>query len=234
MPYPSRASAVLTTTAILLAVCGAALITVKKPAPPASAPLPKTAALPPLEFAWPPVPGEAYPDLKLLDDEGRQVSLSKFKGKVILLEPTAMTCAACQAFSGGNRPDIGGFGLKPQADLIDLEESLARYADGVSLDGRNVVFVQLLIYNLNNTAPSVEEVQQWRDHFQLRRRHPNMVFLVADPRMLGQASYDMIPGFHLIDRDFRFTKDSSGHTKRDDLWSGLFPELGRLGRNRGT
>jgi hypothetical protein len=182
-----------------------------------------------MEFAWPPVPGEPYPDLKLLDEEGRTVSLSQFKGKVILLEPTAMTCSACQAFSGGNRPDIGAFpGGSPQADLVDIDVGVDRYAGGISLQDPNVVFVQLMLYNSSNQAPSAAEVRKWRDHFKLRQRYPQMVFLVADPRMIGQASYDMIPGFHLIDRDFRFVSDASGHHPRNDLWRDLLPELGRL------
>src|SRR5579885_426641 len=53
-----------------------------------------------LGFAWPPVNGQAYPDLKLLDQDGHEVALSSFKGKVILLEPVGMTCAACNAYSG--------------------------------------------------------------------------------------------------------------------------------------
>lgn len=130
-----------------------------KPATPAAA----------LGFDWPPVPGQPYPDLRLLDEDGKTVALSQFKGKVILLEPTAMTCPACQAFSGGNRPGIGGFaGGAPQADLLDIEEAVDRYAGGASLHDPNVVFVQLMLYNLANQAPSAEEVRQWRDHFQLR------------------------------------------------------------------
>src|SRR5688572_2017772 len=104
--------------AVLLAACLAIGLGVKRGLPPSAS---RPAASAPLGFAWPPVPGEPYPDLTLLDDEGRSVSLSQFKGKVILLEPTAMTCPACQAFSGGNLQGIGGFsGVAPQADLVDI------------------------------------------------------------------------------------------------------------------
>lgn len=211
-----------------MTVCLGIGFAVKKNRLPASiSPLPVSTA--PLDFVWPPVPGQPYPDLKLLDDEGKTVSLSQFKGKIILLEPTAMTCSACQAFSGGNRLGIGAFpGGSPQTDLVDIDEGVDRYAGGASLHDSNVVFVQLMLYNQSNQAPSVEEVRKWRDHFQLRQRYPHMVFLVADPRMIGAASYDMIPGFHLIDRDFRFASDASGHHPRNDLWQELLPELGRL------
>lgn len=228
-PSPATAGVVgpARTVIALLAVCGGIGLIARKSLPPAS----HTAVITSehLEFVWPPVPGQPYPDLKLQDEEGRPVSLSQFKGKIILLEPTAMTCPACQAFSGGNRPGIGGFaGGAPQSDLVDIEEGVDRYAGGASLHDPNVVFVQLMLYNLNNQAPSAEEVRKWRDHFKLRQRYPGMVFMVADPRMVGAASYDMIPGFHLIDRDFRFVKDASGHRPRNNLWTELLPELGRL------
>jgi hypothetical protein len=207
---------------LLLAASGAVVSSGCSKAPPPAAAL---------GFEWPPVHGQPYPDLRLLDEEGKPVALSQFKGKVILLEPTAMTCPACQAFSGGNLPGIGGFaGGTPQTDLLDVEQAVERYAGGASLRDPNVVFVQLMLYDLANQAPSAEDVRKWRDHFQLRRRHPGIVFLLADPRMLGPASYDMIPGFHLIDTDFRFVSDSSGHRPRNDLWRELLPAFGRLAR----
>lgn len=45
----------------------------------------------PLPFAWPPVAGETYPDLQLLDHRGRAVRLSDFAGQVLLVEPIGMT-----------------------------------------------------------------------------------------------------------------------------------------------
>ena len=49
------------------------------------------------DFTWPPKIAEPYPDLQLIDQTGKTVKLSSFKGKVILLEPLGMTCPACQA-----------------------------------------------------------------------------------------------------------------------------------------
>lgn len=45
----------------------------------------------PLPFSWPPVSGEAYPDLELQDFRGRAVKLSSLRGKVLLIEPIGMT-----------------------------------------------------------------------------------------------------------------------------------------------
>ena len=53
-----------------------------------------------LDFAWPPKLGEPFPNLELVSHTGDTVRLSDFQGKVVLVEPIGMTCAACNAFSG--------------------------------------------------------------------------------------------------------------------------------------
>lgn len=40
---------------------------------------------------WPPVVGEAYPDLALRGLDGETVRLSDFRGRVLLIEPVGMT-----------------------------------------------------------------------------------------------------------------------------------------------
>ncbi|MDH3285081.1 MAG: hypothetical protein OEQ13_10100, partial [Acidobacteriota bacterium] len=67
---------------------------------------------------WPPVVGERYPDLELLDQTGRRMRLSELSGRPILLEPVGMSCPACQAFSGAHRDGVGPFGdVRPQQGL---------------------------------------------------------------------------------------------------------------------
>ncbi len=44
------------------------------------------------------------------------------------------------------------------------------------------------------------------------------------------ATYQKIPGFHLIDREFVLTHDSSGHHPEDDLYRDLLPALGQMVR----
>ncbi len=56
-----------------------------------------------------------------------------------------------------------------------------------------------------------------------------MVYVVFSERDLrGDASYNMIPGFQLIDRDSILRKDSTGHQPRHNLWKELLPEVRRL------
>lgn len=175
---------------------------------------------------WPPQVGERYPDLLLDDSEGNRVRLSDLSGKTILLELAAIPCKGCQAFAGGKRlGGYGGFGV--QRDLDSIHEYTKRFA-GVKL-GKDVVFVQLLLYGEAMSAPSKEEVAGWTKHFQLDQT-PNTIVLRGDASMLGPQTYAMIPGFHLIDRDFNLRYDSSGHHPKHDLFRELLPALGTMVR----
>lgn len=186
----------------------------------------------PLPWAWPPEVGQAYPELRLLDDQGREVSLSSFKGKVILVETAGMTCPACNAFAGANK--LGGFGgVTPQADLAELETYVRQFAGGDWLSSPEVVFVQLLLTGPDTSrAPTVAELARWRDHFQLRGRFPGIVLLAGDPRMVAEG-YKLVPGFQLIDRDFILRYSSAGHRAPHDLYRDVLPRLGLLASGRG-
>ena len=92
---------------------------------------------------WPPVVGESYPDLELINSDGQTVHLSDYSGKVLLIEPIGMTCPACQAFVGGH--EYGGFGrVKPQKNLESIETYLTRYAEETSIADPNLTYIQLI------------------------------------------------------------------------------------------
>ena len=177
---------------------------------------------------WPPRVGLRYPDLLLTDQNGDQVALSDFAGKVILLELAAIPCKGCQAFAGGNK--YGGFdGIGVQKGLDSIHEYAQRFA-GVTLgENEQVVFVQLLLYGKDMSSPSQDDVSHWAAHFKMKRDR-NQIVLRGDNSMLGQTTYEMIPGFHLIDRDFTLRCDSSGHHPKQDLFRDLLPQLGQFAR----
>jgi hypothetical protein len=175
---------------------------------------------------WPPRTGASYPDLTLLDCNGNLFKLSSLKGKVILVEPVGMSCTACQALSGGHA--CGGFlGVEPQPGISSLDENLARFGGGLTLDNPNIAYVQVVIFNLDLKAPSVTEVKAWADHFKLTGR-PNVYVLVGTPAMLTQASFDMIPGVHLVDRGFVLRSEHFGHGGGSDLYRELLPMTATL------
>lgn len=175
---------------------------------------------------WPPVVGEEYPDLELINSDGEMVHLSDYAGNVLLIEPIGMTCKACQAFAGGNL--IGGFGkIKPQSDLESIEEYLPRYSNGTSLYDPSITYIQLIFYNLKNTHPSADDLAQWEDHFETNA-HNNIVVLGATEQMIGTTAFRMIPGFQLVDRDFILRADGAGHKAPDNIYTDLLPMVPEL------
>jgi hypothetical protein len=176
--------------------------------------------------SWPPKTGQVYPDLALRDCNGNLFRLSSLKGKVILLEPVAMTCTACQAFSGGHA--CGGYlGVAPQPGIDSLEENLTRFGNGLKFDNPGIAYVQVVIFNAKLQAPSVAEVKAWADHFGLSNR-PNVYVLAGTSAMISEKTFDMIPGVHLIDRDFVLRSEHFGHGGGSDLYLELLPMAASL------
>lgn len=137
-----------------------------------------------------------------------------------------MNCPACNAFAGGNAGRNGFEGTRPQSNLLSIAEMLPAYAGGVTIDHPDLVLVHLLLYNMKMKAPSREDARAWGDHFGVSS--PNHLVLYADERFIGPASYKLIPGFQLVDRDQIVRSDSTGHHPRDDLYENLLPMLGEM------
>lgn len=174
---------------------------------------------------WPPVSGERFPDLILSDQSGDTMRLSDFEGKILLIEYAAIPCAGCQAFAGGKTfGGYGGFQVQPQLESV---EHYAKQIAGVTLGSKDVVFVQVLLYGKGMSSPTQAEVRGWAKHFEMDRNQ-NKVVLRGDPSMLSQETYEMIPGFQLVDRDFVLRSDSCGHYPKDNLYQDLLPTLRRL------
>lgn len=176
---------------------------------------------------WPPAINQYYPDMELLDQDGKKVRLSSFKGRIIVVEPIGMSCPACQAFSGASRPGLRPFGgVQPQSGLKSFEEYLQQYA-GTTLGNPKIVFVQLILYNPQLQAPSQQEVKAWAQNFGMSTSQKKYV-LAGQPNMVNQHSYKMIPGFQLIDQNFVLRSDSTGHHPQNDLYRHFFPTLKTL------
>jgi hypothetical protein len=186
----------------------------------------KTSLKPGAEF-WPPRRGERYPNLTLYDHRGRLVSLASLRGKVILLEPVGMTCEACQSLSGAGK--FGCFGRQPvQAGVDALEDYFPRYTGGLSLSDPRIAYVQVLLYGLDLHSPSPAEAKAWAHHFKFDER-TNVYVLAGTPDLIGPASFAMIPGFQLIDKNFVLRAWWYGETgKGDDLWTKLLPMVPQL------
>ncbi len=177
---------------------------------------------------WPPVKGEPYPDFLMMRTDGPLVRLSEFAGKPLLIEPVGLPCAACQAWTGGRTK--GGFqGVTPQADLPETDHYLGRHAE-TSIALGEFTYIQLLLYGMDGqNPPPLEEAVAWEEHFEQRER--GIVALVADRRHINSTSHQLIPGFHVVDSDFRLAAWSSNRQDDDSMLRVVFPTLGRLLRD---
>ena len=175
---------------------------------------------------WPPKIGDEYPNLELVNYDGRKIVLSEFKGKMLLIEPVGMRCTACQAFSGGNT--IGGFGnIRPQQGLPSIEVLLEQFGAIGALNSPDVVFAQILFYDLKNGPPSVDDAAAWAEHFGLDK-HPNYYVFISPINMQSPKTRRMIPGFQLIDRNFILRYDAAGNSSPDSLYQDLLPNFRTL------
>lgn len=177
-----------------------------------------------ISFAWPPRVGEPYPDLKLVDQTGATTRLADFRGKVILVELIGIPCGACQAFAGAHKK--GAFrGAKVQSNLESIHVYARKYGR-FDLNDDRVVFVQILLFNTNLQAPTLAEARAWADHFGMDRSK-NRIVLAGSDSLATKQSYNLIPGFHLINRDFVLIRDSSGHHPTHNLYTDLLPAMGK-------
>ena len=111
---------------------------------------------------------------------------------------------------------------------------MAQYGGGVRLDDPRVVLVQLLLYDMPaRAAPTLEAARRWAEHFEMRG-DPQRIVLVGNASLVGPASYAMVPGFQLVDKDFVLRYDSTGHAPRHNLFTELLPALGRIVDEQGT
>ncbi|TAL38778.1 MAG: hypothetical protein EPN97_03485 [Alphaproteobacteria bacterium] len=176
--------------------------------------------------SWPPQKGQPYPEIELVDRTGKIVKLADFKGKIIVVEPVGMTCPACNAFSGG--AEKGGFkNTSVQGGTDSIEKYFPQYTGGVSLHDKRIVFVQLLLYNLQMQGPTQEDAQFWAEHFGMDK-HENTYVLAGGKELIGPGSYNMIPGFQLIDKDFILRSDATGDNPKESIWESLLPMVPKV------
>lgn len=175
---------------------------------------------------WPPVLDQSYPDLELINQDGQKFHLSDFKGKLIIVEPVGMNCPACQAWAGGH--EYGPFqGNALQKNLPSFKQSLPLYADGITLPDENIVLVQLLLYDMRLGQPQPDDAEIWAEHFKMQTSDNHYV-AVSPYDMRNNASYNMVPGFQLIDKDFILRSDATGHHPKHDLYRTLLPMVSDL------
>jgi len=176
--------------------------------------------------SWPPVENRLYPDMELYNQDGKLTRLSDLAGNVIIVQPVAMACPMSQAYSGANQSSTKAFGLCfPTPGIKSFGQRMQEFT-GIGLDKPDLVYVQILLFNMQNKPATIADARRWARHFELRTSN-NQYVLVATPKM-SEKSAALIPGFHLIDRSFQLRSDSAGLLPKRSLCNHFFPTLQTL------
>jgi hypothetical protein len=177
-------------------------------------------------YYWPPQEGMTFPEVEWIDQNGDKVKVSDFKGKMILIEYVGMNCPACQAFAGAAK--WGKYeGIAPQGGLESIEKYFPLYAKGINLSDERIVYIQILLYSMTMQAPTAEDAQKWAKHFHMDRSK-NRIVVAGKPELIGDGSYNLIPGFQILDKELIIRSDSTGHNPKRDLWTHLLPMVPEL------
>ena len=180
-----------------------------------------------LPFEWPPQVGKLYPDLALSTPGGASRKISDFKGKVIIIEMIGMSCPACQTWAGAR--SRGAFeGVSPQPDLQPFDQTFQKYTGGLTLDDPRIVYIQMLLFNMQMKTPTPDDVRRWSSHFHRNLSRPP-ILIAGVPEFLApryyQATYNLIPGFHIIDTRGILRYDAAGDHPRHNLWTEALPAV---------
>lgn len=172
---------------------------------------------------WPPEIGKPYPDLALIDQDGRHFRLSDYRGKVILLQPVGMNSPRTQALAGAAlKGAYGKIPLDQKAQALSL--AVPEYAGGLNFPHPDVIFLQILFYGMDMRQPSLQDAQKWAQHFGFSVAE-NEIVAISPHDLRSMATYTIIPGVQLVDRNGILQADSTGREPKDDLNTTLLPLL---------
>ena len=173
---------------------------------------------------WPPTIGKPFPQFDLFNHNDRSFSFESLRGKPTVIEFISMTCAGCQAFSGGNEHGAYG-GLASQPNLESFETYFRQYA-GFDLHSGEVNFVVVVVYNDKLQSPTAKDLNDWRNHFKMYE-HKN-VHVISSTDLASGVTYKMVPGFMLLDQNQNVVFDSTGHQPKHNLYTELLPGVKSL------
>lgn len=173
---------------------------------------------------WPPMLTQFFPDMTLVNQDGRPTKLSDYKGKIIILQFASMNCPLSQAYSGANRPGFHPLGSVFPPSNVKFFPDLMRDLTGYGLQNPGVVWMQILVYNDKGEMATPKDVRRWAKHFDLKTADKQFV-LAPEKSMMSKKTKLMVPGFQLINRAFVLTSDSTGALPKDDLYSKFLPTL---------
>lgn len=167
---------------------------------------------------WPPVMNESYPELGLIDSTGNPFKMADQKGKVLVVEYIDMSSPDSQSYSGAKTKGVyGGEGKTFNESLPSFEEMVSRENQGkLVLPNPDIVFIKVIIFNANGEQAKPADAEGWEKHFGFTREN-NYIVCVPEKDIRDKTTDSIIPGFHLIDKQFYLRVDSAGPEPKHSL-----------------
>jgi thiol-disulfide isomerase/thioredoxin len=125
-------------------------------------------------------------DFTLMDQDGKDFNLYDHYGKIIILDFSAMWCGPCALAA------------------LEVEEIQKKYGD-------KVIYVTILIENLNQNSPSKSDLKKWAKSFGIESApvlSGSRSLLSSDPNLGWPLS--AWPQFHIIDQNMMLIESFKG------------------------
>ena len=170
---------------------------------------------------WPPVKGAEVSGIEFINHRGVTKKLAHLSGRATILEFVGMNCPACNGFAGGNSKPIKYKNMRSQKGLKSFDKYFERFSKVGSIRNANINFIHILIFDIKNKPTSIEDAKSWHS-FYGSKFGPKFEVWVPKKDLTG-ISYDLIPGFALIDRHGKYQSLSVGPVPKTNLYTEFLP-----------
>lgn len=137
--------------------------------------------------------GDVAPDFKLLDQNGDEVCLWQFRGKVVLLDASALWCGPCK----------------------DIAKHTSCVADSYNDE---LVYLTFITQNDDQQPAATEDAAYWSDTYGLGEGSLTPVIADGNSAFVREAEWvPSYPSFLLLDRDMTIAEKSTGRQGEADV-----------------
>ena len=131
--------------------------------------------------------GNVACDFAMIDQNGKQVNLYDFHGKIIVLDFSAMWCGPCQFAA------------------LDVENTVEKYGSD------DIVYITVLVEDSSGNPPDKKDLQKWADNFGIE----NNPVLAGSREWLSLSGYELTgwPTFYFITPTMVVKEYQRGYSK---------------------